>query len=100
MANDAHENCRLMACDRPAMANGYCRLHYIQYWQQIKGRRRLIEFVRMRRMQEALVRDRIEGKKKVTYVEQFKKDERLDESDLAHLMREMNAPEPPKLTRD
>ena len=54
--------CKISGCERPDMGNGYCRLHYITYWRQIKARDKLADVVLKNRVREAMIRDDVEGK--------------------------------------
>ncbi len=80
--------CKVSMCERPDMGNGYCRLHYITFWRQIKARQNLFGVVLRNRVREALVRDDLEGNCR-KHLEIIKGQERLSDGDLEEIVSEI-----------
>ncbi|MCZ7585659.1 MAG: hypothetical protein M5R36_21270 [Deltaproteobacteria bacterium] len=85
--------CHILGCKNPDMGNGYCRLHYIKYWRQIKDRDALADEVIRYRIHEALVRDEIEGNGR-KHLKAVKRSSQLDDGSLDAIIREIQQENP------
>ena len=53
--NDSDE-CEERNCDNPASTEGYCRLHYIKNWKEIKKKIKILEQGKLQELIESLVK--------------------------------------------